>query len=63
MRENTEKIISILGQILHGDSESSLKIQGFTKAAWYPKLDPKTSKQTRTLVDKLVIKSQDSTDQ
>lgn len=44
MRENTKSFL-ILCQTLYWQSESSVKIQGFPKSMWYPKLDPKTEKK------------------
>ena len=56
MRENTKSFL-ILCQTLYWQSESSVKIQGFPKSMWYPKLDPKTEKKNGvggTLVGVLV---------
>lgn len=39
------KPVFTLCQTLYWQSESSVKIQGFPKSMWYPKLDPKTEKK------------------
>ena len=50
------KPVFTLCQTLYWQSESSVKIQGFPKSMWYPKLDPKTEKNGvgGTLVDVLM---------